>query len=82
MQATGQRIGSVIQSVATLGLAIGIAFWYEWRLALVAICFMPFLLAGAFFGMRLMRGNVFGSQDVLERSAKVSVLGQHLYAVT
>ncbi len=35
--ATGQRVGSVLSSLATLCLGIGIAMYYEWRLGFVAL---------------------------------------------
>jgi len=72
LQATGQRIGTVVQSVATLGLAMGLALSYEWRLGLVALCFTPLILVSTYFMMRVMHGNAFGTQDSLEKSTKVS----------
>lgn len=71
LQATGQRIGTVVQSVATLGLAMGLALSYEWRLGLVALCFTPLILVSTYFMMRVMHGNAFGTQDALEKSTKV-----------
>lgn len=70
--ATGQRIGLILQSIATLILSIGIAMWYEWRLGLVGLAFTPFLLLSMYFQVILMRQENMGTAKALGKSTKVS----------
>lgn len=71
-QATGQRVGIVLQSIATIGLGIGLALYYEWRLGLVTMCFTPVILVAQFLFLRIARGESLGNQKALEKSTKVS----------
>jgi ABC-type multidrug transport system fused ATPase/permease subunit len=72
LQATGQRVGIVLQSLATIGLGIGFALYYEWRLGLVTLCFTPLILVVQYFAMKSSRGETFTNQQALEKSTKVS----------
>lgn len=71
-QATGQRIGIVLQSIATIGLGVGLALYYEWRLGLVTMCFTPVILLGQYFFLKTARGEALNNQKALEKSTKVS----------
>jgi ABC-type multidrug transport system fused ATPase/permease subunit len=71
-QATGQRVGIVLQSVATIGLGVGLALYYEWRLGLVTMCFTPVILVAQFLFLKTVRGEAFNNQKALEKSTKVS----------
>jgi hypothetical protein len=72
LQATGQRVGIVLQSLATIGLGIGFALYYEWRLGLVTLCFTPVILVVQYFALKSSRGETFNNQKALEKSTKVS----------
>jgi ATP-binding cassette subfamily B (MDR/TAP) protein 1 len=71
-QATGQRVGIVLQSVATIGLGVGLALYYDWRLGLVTMCFTPIILLGQYSFLRIARGETLTNQKALEKSTKVS----------
>jgi ATP-binding cassette subfamily B (MDR/TAP) protein 1 len=71
--ATGQRVGIVLQSIATIGLGIGLAMYYEWRLGLVVLCFTPPILLAQYFYLRIARGETLNNQKALERSTKLAV---------
>lgn len=71
--ATGQRIGTLLQSVATIVIALGIAMAYEWRLALVALAFTPIILVASYTEMRLMEQQNMGNSKSLEKSTKLAV---------
>jgi ABC-type multidrug transport system, ATPase and permease components len=73
-QATGQRVGIVLQSIATIGLGVGLALYYEWRLGLVTLCFTPIIILGQYFFWRIARGESLNSQKSLEKSTKVSIV--------
>ncbi|KAK5639991.1 hypothetical protein RI129_010802 [Pyrocoelia pectoralis] len=71
--ATGQRIGTIFQSISTLVLSVGISMYYEWRLGLVAMTFTPFILLAIFFEGRLVRSENQSRHKTLERSTKIAV---------
>jgi ABC-type multidrug transport system fused ATPase/permease subunit len=72
LQATGQRVGIVLQSIATIGLGVGFALYYEWRLGLVVMCFTPLMLLAQYSFLRIARGEALNNQKALEKSTKVS----------
>ncbi|CAH2096059.1 unnamed protein product [Euphydryas editha] len=42
--ATGQRIGVLLQAVGSVGLALLLAVWFQWRVVLVALAFLPVII--------------------------------------
>ncbi|KAJ8927496.1 hypothetical protein NQ314_020045 [Rhamnusium bicolor] len=73
--ATGQRIGTILQSIATLILSIGLSMYYEWRLGLVAMAFTPLILLATFFERRNTRNLSGHRDDSLQNSTKIAVEG-------
>jgi ATP-binding cassette subfamily B (MDR/TAP) protein 1 len=71
--ATGQRIGTILQSLATLFLGVGLAMYYEWRLGLLAFAFTPFILITVFFQARVMKEENMGTAKAMEKSTKLAV---------
>ncbi|KAI7815643.1 ABC subfamily B member 5, partial [Rhyzopertha dominica] len=71
--ATGQRVGTVLQSVATIGLAVGLSMYYEWRLGLLALAFTPFILLATFGEQRLMNVENQSQSETLQKSIKLAV---------
>ncbi|KAH8284597.1 hypothetical protein KR018_005431 [Drosophila ironensis] len=71
--ATGQRIGTIIQSISTLALGIGLSMYYEWSLGLVALAFTPFILIGFYMQRTLMAKENMGSAKTMENSTKLAV---------
>ncbi|XP_056649122.1 ATP-dependent translocase ABCB1-like isoform X3 [Diorhabda sublineata] len=71
--ATGQRVGQILQSLATLVAAIGLSLYYEWKLALVTAAFLPVMALALF----VERRNTAGINDTrdrsLEKSTKIAV---------
>uniref|UniRef100_H2ZPW7 Bile salt export pump n=1 Tax=Ciona savignyi TaxID=51511 RepID=H2ZPW7_CIOSA len=53
---TGVRIGTIIKNFSSLGVALGIAFAYGWKLTLLTIAFIPFLILGGLLEMQLVMG--------------------------
>ncbi|KAF4531677.1 hypothetical protein B566_EDAN011836 [Ephemera danica] len=62
-QATGMRIGIVLQSISTIALAIALSMWYEWRLGLVALSFTPLIIVSMFLMSRMMRQGKDRNKD-------------------
>lgn len=71
--ATGQRIGTVLSSISTLCIGIGIAMYYEWRLGFIALAFCPFIIVGSYMDVRLMKQQNLGNGKALEKSTKIAV---------
>ncbi|KAB0792571.1 hypothetical protein PPYR_14530 [Photinus pyralis] len=71
--ATGQRIGTIFQSVATLGISVGVSMYFEWRLGLVALTFTPFILLAIFFEGRFVKTENENRHKTLERSTMIAV---------
>ncbi|XP_030388009.1 ATP-dependent translocase ABCB1 [Scaptodrosophila lebanonensis] len=71
--ATGQRIGTIIQSVATLLLGISLAMYYEWSLGLVALAFTPFILIAFYLQRIIMSQENMGNAKTMENSTKLAV---------
>ncbi|KAJ3662142.1 hypothetical protein Zmor_006501 [Zophobas morio] len=71
--ATGQRIGTILQSIATLGLSVGLSMYYEWKLGLVALAFTPLILIAIFLQHRLMTIENDAHHKSLQKSTKLAV---------
>lgn len=69
--ATGQRIGTLIQSLSTICLGIGLAMYYEWRLGLVGAAFMPLILISIYLQGTLIRSETLNYHSNLGTSTKV-----------
>ncbi|KAM3178291.1 hypothetical protein ACTXT7_002875 [Hymenolepis weldensis] len=68
---TGAQLGSIMESVCLIIASTIITFMYSWQLALVNICFLPFMVASSALQMKNLRSvmnirEVAGSQVVQE----------------
>jgi len=72
-QATGQRIGTIVQSISTLALGIALSMYYEWSLGLVALAFTPFILIAFYMQRTLMAKENMGSAKTMENCTKLAV---------
>lgn len=71
--ATGARLGTTFQSIAALGTGIVIGFIYSWKLTLLILAFMPFIVIAGYINMKVMSGFSGEGQEALEESGKVAV---------
>ncbi|XP_039955040.1 ATP-dependent translocase ABCB1 isoform X1 [Bactrocera neohumeralis] len=71
--ATGQRIGTIIQSVATIVLGVGLSMYYEWSLGLLALAFAPFILVAAVMQRKVMAQENMGTGKAMENCTKLAV---------
>ncbi|XP_046965723.1 ATP-dependent translocase ABCB1 [Vanessa cardui] len=71
--ATGQRIGTVLQAVGTFSFALGVSLYYEWRLGLVALAFVPLMAAVLYKQGRMVTAESFGTAKTMESSSKIAV---------
>ena len=72
-QASGSRFGTIIQSLSCLGAGFVIGFIYSWKLTLMIIGFVPFILAAGMLQMKIMGGSAKQSQSSLEGAGKVRI---------
>lgn len=72
VQATGARIGTMFQSLASVGTGIIIGFVYSWKLTLLILGFMPFIVASGYIQMQVMSGFSGKGQEALEAAGKAS----------
>ncbi|KAG8222229.1 hypothetical protein J437_LFUL001427 [Ladona fulva] len=71
--ATGSRIGTILQSVATVVLALALSLYYEWRLGLVALSFCPVIMVTTFFQRRVLMNESLSMKAGIEKSSKLAV---------
>ncbi|XP_057672647.1 ATP-dependent translocase ABCB1-like [Diorhabda carinulata] len=71
--ATGQRVGTILQSISTFCLAIGLSMYYEWKLGLVTAAFTPIILVAMFFERRNTSGQSDSRDKALQTSTRVAV---------
>lgn len=73
-QATGSRIGTIIQALTTLGIGISISLYFDWRLGLVSIPFVPFVLIAVYFQSKILMGQSVTESKALQDAGKVRFL--------
>ncbi|XP_037800231.1 ATP-dependent translocase ABCB1-like [Penaeus monodon] len=70
--ATGSRVGTIVQAITTLGISIVLALYYDWRLGLVTLPFIPFVLVAVYLQSKILMGQSVTESKVLENAGKVS----------
>nr|CAD7462520.1 unnamed protein product [Timema tahoe] len=73
IQATGQRLSIIIQSIATFLLAVGLAMYYEWRLGLVGLAFSPVIMAAQYYFIVVQSGELLNKREAMEQAIQVAV---------
>jgi ABC-type multidrug transport system fused ATPase/permease subunit len=71
-QAAGIRIATLIQAATLLIAALIIAFVYSWKLTLVILAFIPFVVIGGAFQQRVLVGQAGKNQKELEQAGQVA----------
>jgi hypothetical protein len=72
--AIGQRIGTIVQSCSTIIFSIALAIYYEWRLGLVGMAFIPIIMFVTYIQGLLIRKETLNYHNSLGSSTKVSLL--------
>lgn len=72
-QATGTRLGTIIQSLCSILTGLVIGFVYSWKLSLLICGFAPLMMIGGFIQMKVMTGGAKGDKIALEEAGKISV---------
>lgn len=73
LQATGSKIGQVLEAASTLATAITIAFVYGWKLAFVVLSFMPLMILAGLIQGRVIAGAAKKDRAQLQQAGKVRI---------
>ncbi|KAF5272755.1 hypothetical protein FQA39_LY07782 [Lamprigera yunnana] len=71
--ATGQRIGTILNSISTVVIALGTSFYFEWRIAFVALCFSPLIVLSIYLEQKMIAKESQGHYESLQKSTKIAV---------
>ncbi|KAF2883638.1 hypothetical protein ILUMI_22510 [Ignelater luminosus] len=71
--ATGQRIGAMLNATATVIIALGTSFYFEWRVAFVALCFAPLIVLSIYLEQKIIAKESQGHYKSLQKSTKIAV---------
>lgn len=74
-QASGARLGTLVQNVANMGTALIIAFIYGWQLTLVIIAFLPLIAIGGALQFKILNGVAGQNKEALEQAGKIATEG-------
>ncbi|CAC5420869.1 Multidrug resistance protein 1A,ATP-binding cassette sub-family B member 5,Phosphatidylcholine translocator ABCB4,Multidrug resistance protein 1 [Mytilus coruscus] len=69
--ATGSKIGVTLEAITTISVALGISFYYSWKLSLVTLGFMPFMIATGIVNNKILKGFVRGDKNSLDQAGKL-----------
>nr|QZZ63294.1 ABC transporter [Leptinotarsa decemlineata] len=71
--ATGQRLGSILQSITTFVVAISLSLYYDYRLGLVTAAFVPFMLLAMYVERQNTAGLRSNRDQALQKSTMIAV---------
>jgi ABC-type multidrug transport system fused ATPase/permease subunit len=70
-QATGIRLGMLLQTAATIAIGVVIAFIYSWKFALFVFGILPFKIFGYLMQIKVAQGFSMKNKTELEEAGKV-----------
>ncbi|XP_061716264.1 ATP-dependent translocase ABCB1-like isoform X5 [Cydia pomonella] len=73
IQATGHRISTLVQCIGTVVLSLGMALTFEWRVALVALAFVPLVLPVFYYQNVIATIVASMNAKAVERSTQIAV---------
>jgi ATP-binding cassette, subfamily B (MDR/TAP), member 1 len=71
--ATGSRIGSIVQAGSVIFIGIGISFYYNWKMTLVASVSIPIVLISIVMEARLVESSNVKEKLAMENATKMAV---------
>jgi len=78
IQATGYRLGMLLQGFASIMVGIIIGFVFSWKFALFILGVMPLILLSAVVQIKFAKGFSGKNNEALEGAGKVSNNFPHL----
>ncbi|XP_049583781.1 bile salt export pump isoform X2 [Syngnathus scovelli] len=70
--ATGSQIGMIVNALTNIGASFIIAFYFSWKLALVILCFLPFIGLSGLFQAKMLTGFANEDKKAMEEAGQVS----------
>ncbi|KAG8000685.1 Bile salt export pump [Nibea albiflora] len=70
--ATGSQIGMIVNSLTSIGASLIIAFYFSWKLTLVVLCFLPFIVMSGAFQAKILTGFENEDKKAMEEAGQVS----------
>ncbi|GIY55270.1 ATP-dependent translocase ABCB1 [Caerostris extrusa] len=71
--ATGSRISTALQALSTLIAAIVIGLWFNYKIGIVVLCFIPLVLLATYFESRVISGHMLNEKSGTEFASKVAI---------
>lgn len=71
--ATGSRIGSIVQAASVIIIGIGVSFFYNVKMTLVACVTIPIVLSGIVMEARLVEKSNEKEKQAIENATKMAV---------
>lgn len=59
-----QMIGTIIQSISSITFGLGLGFYYEWRLTLILLGFIPLIVIGGRMQSKRMQGHIKDDEKI------------------
>lgn len=72
-QATGSRLGTIVETLTGLVLVLVVAFIYSWVLTLVILGIVPLMMLAGLLQLKAVAGHATNSTKALESAGKVAV---------
>lgn len=73
LQATGSKLGSLLQGLSTLGVGTIISFFYSWKMTLVCLVFVPVILLALVLEGRMMEKEGETEKKAYEEATTVTL---------
>ena len=77
LQAAGVRLGTLVENVTGMLLALIVAFAYSWIMAIVVLALMPVVIFGSALHFSLSAGSTKRASQALKDSTEVHILDVH-----
>ncbi|KAK8735750.1 hypothetical protein OTU49_005300 [Cherax quadricarinatus] len=71
--ATGSRVGTIVQAITTLGVSIIMGLYFDWRLGLVTLPFIPFVLIAVYLQSKILMGQSVTESKTLQDAGKIAI---------
>lgn len=68
----------IVNSLTNIGASIIIAFYFSWKLSLVAVCFLPFIGLSGAFQAKMLTGFANEDKKAMEDAGQVGLQEQIL----
>ncbi|PRD36013.1 UNVERIFIED_CONTAM: Abcb1b [Trichonephila clavipes] len=70
---TSARISTLLQAISTLIASIILALWYNYKIGLLVLAFIPIVLFAAYFESRVVSRDVTNEKKGTEQASKVAI---------